>query len=106
MYHHCVAIPSTFGAREVSMKRLLFTAAALVIAANLVPNVPGQEVSQAHHAPTAIPACPPGCQVVAEVCYRDVCRQTTEVRQIKKWVYSCKEEPFCVPSCKGMFSCG
>jgi hypothetical protein len=50
-----------------------------------------------HHAP----ACPPGCQVVEETCFRevarDVCKVVPDVVKVKKWVYSCVDEPFCVP---------
>lgn len=48
------------------------------------------------------PACPPGCKIVEEVCYkevcRDVCKPVPEVKKIKKWVYSCKSDPFCIPT--------
>jgi hypothetical protein len=38
---------------------------------------------------------------VAETCYKDVfrevCRFAPETKKVKKWVYSCIDEPFCVP---------
>jgi len=55
------------------------------------------------------PACPPGCKVVEETCYkevcRDVCKTVPDVKKIKKWVYTCKCEPFCV-SVGGSQGCG
>lgn len=49
-----------------------------------------------HHAP----ACPPGCQVVAETCYKEVCRNVCkvvpDVVKVKKWVYTCVDDPFCI----------
>src|SRR4051794_9675938 len=81
------------------MYRLLFSALCAGACVCAVLQAPGQEVVQTNHG--APPACPPGCQVVEEICFKDVCRFVPDVRQIKKWVYSCKEEPFCVPSCRG-----
>src|SRR4051794_23086053 len=58
------------------------------------------DVQQVRH--HGAPACPPGCQVVAETCYkdvsRDVCKVVPDTIKVKKWVYSCVDDPFCIPN--------
>ena len=42
----------------------------------------------------------PGYQIVEEICYkqveRSVCKVVPDVKKVSKWVYSCKEDPFCI----------
>jgi hypothetical protein len=49
-------------------------------------------------------ACEPGYTIVEEICYKEVirkvCKAVPETK--KKTVYSCKEEDFCVPKCRGL----
>jgi hypothetical protein len=46
------------------------------------------------------PVCEPGYQIVEETCTkqveRKVCKVVPDVKKVSKWVYSCKEDPFCI----------
>lgn len=50
--------------------------------------------------------CPPGCKFVEEIVHKEVvrhvCKYVPDVKKVRKTVYECKEEPYCLPKC----SCG
>ncbi len=55
------------------------------------------------------PVCEPGYQIVEETCTkqveRSVCKVVPDVKKVSKWVYSCKEDPFCIKKHGGHCSC-
>jgi hypothetical protein len=54
------------------------------------------------------PACPPGCKIVEETVYKEIClyrcKVVPEIK--KKWVYECVDAPFCIQSCAHGGCCG
>jgi hypothetical protein len=49
------------------------------------------------------PTCEPGFMIVEDICYREVirkvCRVVPEVQQVRRTVYSCKSEDYCLLKC-------
>jgi len=56
------------------------------------------------------PVCEPGYMLVEETCYRDEvrrhCRLVPDVKKVRKTVYECQEEYFCLPPCRLPAWCG
>lgn len=48
-------------------------------------------------------ACPPGWKLVEDIVYQEVvrrvCKYVPDVKKVRKTVYECKQEPFCLPKC-------
>ena len=86
------------------MKTRMFLAAALCLGCAIAWQAArADEIELVRHrsSSTVCPtSCPPGCHVCEEVCYREtfrnVCKVVPETRKIKKWVYCCEPEPFCI----------
>ncbi len=59
--------------------------------------------SASDHPSTRVPLCPPGHTLVEETIIKEVvrttCKYVTETKKVRKTIYECKEEPFCLPKC-------
>lgn len=56
-----------------------------------------------------LPPCEPGYKYVEETCYKEVCRYVCklvpDIVKTKKWVYSTKEDPFCIKESTSCLGC-